>query len=223
MWRRCRDQAIASHASTLYSGWTWRRWYANTHTAPTASNISHPAPESRHRISRPQGCSLTTTLRRFHPLRQSPPPLQLLQATHPPGNNHLVRDPPPRGVLKQYTDILLELDALDAFYCGNSRCSAFLGPADSFAPPWVYCLKCKKRTCRTCRKLHRGGRACPDDAGFRELVREQGWKKCPKCKIVVERAAGCRHMVCRCGQAWCYGCGNTKSGKSHFCARVPGL
>eukprot|EP00163_Fabomonas_tropica_P033356 TRINITY_DN870_c0_g1_i1.p1 TRINITY_DN870_c0_g1~~TRINITY_DN870_c0_g1_i1.p1 ORF type:complete len:656 (+),score=93.32 TRINITY_DN870_c0_g1_i1:350-2317(+) len=32
-------------------------------------------------------------------------------------------------------------------------------------------------------------------------------KKCPKCKVPVEKSSGCNHMECPCGAAWCWLCG----------------
>lgn len=39
------------------------------------------------------------------------------------------------------------------------------------------------------------------------LIRAQGWQRCPQCGVCVERLSGCRHMVCRCGCEFCYDCG----------------
>lgn len=43
---------------------------------------------------------------------------------------------------------------------------------------------------------------------FEELVKRNGWKKCPHCTAVIERTAGCDHMTCqKCRCAFCFVCG----------------
>lgn len=41
-----------------------------------------------------------------------------------------------------------------------------------------------------------------------ELAEANKWKACPKCGNMVERSDGCNDMVCRCGQGFCYTCGD---------------
>jgi hypothetical protein len=40
-----------------------------------------------------------------------------------------------------------------------------------------------------------------------ELSREQGWKQCPKCSVLIELRSGCNHMTCtNCSHEFCYRC-----------------
>ena len=40
------------------------------------------------------------------------------------------------------------------------------------------------------------------------LMREEGWRRCPKCATPIARDAGCDHMTCRaCRCNFCYVCG----------------
>lgn len=39
-----------------------------------------------------------------------------------------------------------------------------------------------------------------------ELAREQGFKKCPSCSVLIEKTEGCNHMTCRCGAHICWIC-----------------
>ncbi|ESO86702.1 hypothetical protein LOTGIDRAFT_73005, partial [Lottia gigantea] len=45
-------------------------------------------------------------------------------------------------------------------------------------------------------------------------------RNCPKCKAKIEKIAGCNKMTCRCGQSFCWSCGQTLAagslGYSHF-------
>ncbi|KAG8933605.1 hypothetical protein FRC02_011527 [Tulasnella sp. 418] len=45
-----------------------------------------------------------------------------------------------------------------------------------------------------------------------ELARRAGWRRCPRCKMIVERSSGCAHMSCRCGHHFCYRCGSDYMG-----------
>lgn len=46
-----------------------------------------------------------------------------------------------------------------------------------------------------------------EDEAVLELLRTEGWQRCPDCGIGVEKVLGCRHMKCVCGGQFCYGCG----------------
>ncbi|KLO13798.1 hypothetical protein SCHPADRAFT_798650, partial [Schizopora paradoxa] len=114
-----------------------------------------------------------------------------------------------------------ELSTADRLYCANSTCSAFLGarqrqnPASPSDPaPSVVCPACSTYTCARCggprigkSKQHR----CKVDKSLKKallLGQAHGWQRCPTCRAVVERTTGCRHISCRCGAHFCYGCGH---------------
>ena len=40
-----------------------------------------------------------------------------------------------------------------------------------------------------------------------KFAKGKKFKQCPHCNFWVERTAGCDHMTCRCGKAFCYKCG----------------
>lgn len=39
-----------------------------------------------------------------------------------------------------------------------------------------------------------------EDAALLRLGAARGWRRCPACRQMVERAGGCNHMRCRCGR-----------------------
>ncbi|XP_050400274.1 E3 ubiquitin-protein ligase RNF14 [Patella vulgata] len=41
-------------------------------------------------------------------------------------------------------------------------------------------------------------------------------RKCPKCKILIEKIAGCNKMTCRCGQSFCWACCVAINGYDHY-------
>ena len=46
-----------------------------------------------------------------------------------------------------------------------------------------------------------------DHAAMLKMAKDLEWKKCPTCKILVDRIDGCNHVRCRCGTGFCYRCG----------------
>ena len=55
----------------------------------------------------------------------------------------------------------------------------------------------------------------PDERKFRVMAAKKGMKKCPSCKMWVDKSAGCDAMVCVCGCTFCWKCGadvNKKGG-----------
>lgn len=114
-----------------------------------------------------------------------------------------------------YRDRLEELtaDPNELFYCPKPRCAARITvPAGRGNEP-LTCPTCRTKVCRKCRKEdHRG--ECKDDDGeekLKELVGKEGWKSCPHCGRVVEKAGfGCNVMHCVCGNHWCWVCGKAK-------------
>lgn len=63
------------------------------------------------------------------------------------------------------------------------------------------CEKCRHRFCKECELPQHVG---PCDANFQRNFRD--WKRCPGCSMFIERTEGCNHMVCRCGNEFCYVC-----------------
>jgi hypothetical protein len=57
------------------------------------------------------------------------------------------------------------------------------------------------------------------DGQLEELMRLEGWKRCPQCGTGVERTQGCRHIVCVCGGEFCYQCGEVWASGVLGCSR----
>ena len=105
------------------------------------------------------------------------------------------------------------------------------GMRDDVGSRHAECLSCSHRFCGDCgRRDHQetceefatiaaaeGG----DEAANEELMRQ--WraqshsKPCPGCNNLVERSTGCNHMTCRCGQLFCYRCGEIMYGAVSPC------
>lgn len=85
----------------------------------------------------------------------------------------------------------------------------------------MFCAQCKVEwhgeiKCEEFQKLFKeeGGRG---DLMTMELAEQKNWKRCPHCKMYVERIEGCPHIQCRCGLQFCYSCG-AKWGGDHACS-----
>jgi hypothetical protein len=91
-----------------------------------------------------------------------------------------------------------ELDSTDRFYCSEQTCSAFISEQDISADTaTATCSVCKKQTCTKCKVAYHLG-DCVPDASVSDVLKqaeEEGWKKCPRCQIFVERVWGCPHMT----------------------------
>ncbi|ODM17367.1 hypothetical protein SI65_07042 [Aspergillus cristatus] len=94
-------------------------------------------------------------------------------------------------------------------YCSNSTCVRYLGPnTKSPGTNMGYCVGCLRWTCVTCQKTHVPWMGCQfGDEEVLQWVKEWKWQQCLQCKHWVELEAGCNHVVCRCGNGFCYECG----------------
>ncbi|KAI1320422.1 hypothetical protein F5Y16DRAFT_83933 [Xylariaceae sp. FL0255] len=99
-------------------------------------------------------------------------------------------------------------------FCCNTSCGDFIPPRtkiDPRHPSEVACRTCRTRVCIMCRRgAHSLGQDCPDDKELEEVLRmgeKSGWRRCYKCRTLVELTQGCTHMTCRCRAEFCYICG----------------
>ncbi|TIA38538.1 hypothetical protein D6C78_03925 [Aureobasidium pullulans] len=70
------------------------------------------------------------------------------------------------------------------------------------------CPGCHIGICASCKQVAHFGTPCDTSAQDHEvaMLATYGYKKCPRCGHGVKRMYGCRHMQCRCGAHWCWGC-----------------
>lgn len=102
----------------------------------------------------------------------------------------------------------------ERIFCPNSSCGKFIPPRTKINPkhPFeVSCHKCRAKVCTTCKGLaHAIGQDCPSDTDLDaviEMGKKSGWRRCYKCKTLVELSQGCSHITCRCKAQFCYMCG----------------
>ncbi|KAK4199696.1 hypothetical protein QBC40DRAFT_78957 [Triangularia verruculosa] len=99
-------------------------------------------------------------------------------------------------------------------FCPNTTCGEFIPPAAKVDPKHPFeavCKYCRTRVCVMCkRNAHRLGQDCPSDRELDTVLKigeNSGWRRCYKCRTLVELAQGCTHITCRCKAQFCYICG----------------
>jgi hypothetical protein len=99
-------------------------------------------------------------------------------------------------------------------FCPNTACGEFIprrGKIDPKHPLEVVCRKCRSRACSTCKRAaHAFGQDCPADwelDAVLQMGEKSGWRRCYKCRTLVELTQGCSHITCRCKAQFCYICG----------------
>ncbi|TLD22360.1 hypothetical protein PspLS_07948 [Pyricularia sp. CBS 133598] len=134
-------------------------------------------------------------------------------------------DPVPGHVVKAVLDIEEQQTFLKAvlqfstpwearIFCPNAACGEFIRPRAKIDPkhPFdVTCKHCRFRVCVMCKRdAHPLGQDCPADFELDEVLKmgeKSGWRRCYKCRTLVELSQGCTHMTCRCKAQFCYICG----------------
>jgi len=126
----------------------------------------------------------------------------------------------PKAVAKTYVAKAAEYGTpvSSRLYCPTADCGLFIPP-----PPRILSQHRMARcsaghaTCTACRRPAHGG-TCRSAASAAEdadaqltdhLAAEEGWRRCPRCGVLIEHRSACQHMTCRCGAGFCYVCGAT--------------
>ncbi|KXZ48570.1 hypothetical protein GPECTOR_26g473 [Gonium pectorale] len=91
--------------------------------------------------------------------------------------------------------------------CHRAFCPRCMSPgwhqADSEQAPYLDPTYRQGDTCAEYQRLPADERA-PDTAALLRLAAERGWRRCPRCRVVIEKVGGCSHMTCRCKAAFTY-------------------
>eukprot|EP01083_Nonionella_stella_P142658 441846_1 len=119
---------------------------------------------------------------------------------------------------------LLMLDE-NARFCLTADCDGYM--IGSRLKPKLTCEECKTTICFNCSKLWHGyftkcsSAQTAEDANEAKFIeweseKKEGVKKCPKCKIRIEKNEGCNHMTCQsCKYEFCWICRGKYDG-NHF-------
>lgn len=90
--------------------------------------------------------------------------------------------------------------------CGTALCIQ----CKTSIHPWISCVENLRSPDRT--------NSEDNDLVMLALSREQGWKQCPECSMMIELRHGCNHMTCtNCSHEFCYRCLQPWSKKDAQC------
>lgn len=89
------------------------------------------------------------------------------------------------------------------WYCTSPACGKWIHvPRYRLVVGSVSCTYCQYDMCAHCRgPTHKSNQECPQDRSLEatlEQAEREGWRRCYKCRAMVELATGCRHVTCRC-------------------------
>ncbi|KAI3686910.1 hypothetical protein L1987_80600 [Smallanthus sonchifolius] len=143
--------------------------------------------------------------------------------------------------VKQHVEMMrrrLKEDSIpvtEKVYCPNPRCSTLMSRNEALRHPvLVYgfgarsCYNCRGNFCVHCRAPWHENMTCyeykrrnptslVEESKLKNLAARNLWRQCIKCKHMIELAAGCYHMTCRCGYEFCYTCGAEWKNKKATC------
>ncbi|XP_041717115.1 probable E3 ubiquitin-protein ligase RNF144A-A [Coregonus clupeaformis] len=101
-------------------------------------------------------------------------------------------------------------------WCPSSSCQAVcqLKEGEMELPQLVQCSVCRLEFCSACRDDWHKGHACQDNiflprvtSSFYNSDDDTPIKRCPKCKVYIERDKGCAQMMCKnCKRTFCWYC-----------------
>ncbi|KAG8933603.1 hypothetical protein FRC02_011525 [Tulasnella sp. 418] len=109
------------------------------------------------------------------------------------------------------------LESIEKIYCPHPSCSALVEVPDVPGLEEATCPACQRMICVKCKTPWHPALSCAEnklpqlgqtDQQTYNLAKRSGWRRCPKCRMIVERSEGCPHMTCRCGTHFCYRCGS---------------
>ncbi|XAR59783.1 Ubiquitin--protein ligase [Bertholletia excelsa] len=132
------------------------------------------------------------------------------------------------------------IPSTDKIYCPYPKCSALMSKIevlDYSVKASVRdvqhgarkCMKCENIFCINCKVPWHNNLSCleykrrnpyppPEDLKLKTLADRNLWRQCVKCNHMIELAAGCFHMTCRCGFEFCYTCGAEWKNKKATCS-----
>lgn len=127
-------------------------------------------------------------------------------------------------------DLEVQHDSSKVF-CPQRDCTAVVtipSKYNFFSLNRAKCQDCKQSFCIKCNNSHNRFLGCDSASEYQfrmwRLSTRQGCKKCPGCKIYIEKNQGCSHMTCRaCGTHFCWHCLRSNHGDSVYCKVLSAL
>ena len=112
---------------------------------------------------------------------------------------------------KSFSEKALEyaVPVANRYYCASPKCAKWIDARNAMVKNGgLECPHCKAKLCTVCRgPSHPSNEDCPQDFGMDRLMEEaelSGWRRCSKCRRMVERVQGCLHITCMCRHQFWY-------------------
>ena len=89
------------------------------------------------------------------------------------------------------------------YYCVSPKCAKWIDTRNAKRiNGMLECPHCAIKLCTTCRgPQHPSNEDCPQDYGLGSTLDQAeraGWRRCYRCRAIVELTSGCRHITCKC-------------------------
>ena len=116
-----------------------------------------------------------------------------------------MREHLPPKALTQFDEKALEYAVAigNRYYCVSPKCAKWIDTRVARRMNGILeCPHCAVKLCTTCRgPQHSFDEGCPQDYGLGptlDQAERAGWRRCYRCRTLVELTSGCRHVTCKC-------------------------
>ena len=116
-----------------------------------------------------------------------------------------LREHLPPKALAQFDEKALEYAVAigNRYYCVSPKCAKWIDTRIARRMNGILeCPHCAIKLCATCRgPQHPSNEDCPQDYGLGptlDQAERAGWRRCYRCRALVELTSGCRHITCKC-------------------------
>ncbi|CAJ0849497.1 5356_t:CDS:10 [Entrophospora sp. SA101] len=92
------------------------------------------------------------------------------------------------GISEGIIEQALSREDLEKYY----RKMAEMAIGDKKVSPWHNGFTCKEYQALP------ADQRSPEDLDVINLVKKEGWKRCPRCNFLIQKNGGCNHMTCKC-------------------------
>ncbi|KAL2934138.1 hypothetical protein RDABS01_017257 [Bienertia sinuspersici] len=117
----------------------------------------------------------------------------------------------PKEVFGRWENALFEamIPGSQKFYCPYKDCSVLMVDDGEEEVTMSECPSCRRLFCARCHVQWHDGVTCNEfqnlgeneraneDIMMMKLAKDKKWRRCPNCRIFVEKTEGCQHMKCR--------------------------
>ncbi|KAL4072158.1 hypothetical protein J3A83DRAFT_4081698, partial [Scleroderma citrinum] len=120
-------------------------------------------------------------------------------------------------LLKAAFDFYISKRPMEFKFCKTLDCAQIYRHTSEDAATTLRCPSCSSEVCSACDEAHNGS-TCEEFKRHKAEEEQErlndAWvaaqegrvKRCPQCKVLIEKEGGCNRMECRCGAHICWKC-----------------